>query len=174
MCQHVCRLSPRGEGALRLVSGLQPRRPPPAHHEVVGDQLPLPRRLRPPLRVHLSPLPDGGRRWAGWAGPPALLPSPHLPPCIYFCVNRGPVCPPVPPSRPFCTGLNQNRAAELSRASCLCLTWMQRPPGRARSPGEGVGPGPLPARGSLQREAVGPTIHCGPFKALTPFKPWPL
>lgn len=59
VCQHVCCLPPRGEGALRLVPRLQPRWPPPAHHEVAGDQLALPRWLRPPLRVHLSPLPAG-------------------------------------------------------------------------------------------------------------------
>lgn len=97
VCQHVRRLSPRGEGALRLVPGLQPRWPPPAHHEVAGDQLPLPRRLRPPLRVRLSPSTTGGDGRADSLG---LLPRP-LPPCIYFGVKRGPVCAPSPPAQPF-------------------------------------------------------------------------
>ncbi|XP_070341424.1 GATOR2 complex protein WDR24 isoform X1 [Equus asinus] len=56
--QHVRRLPPRGQGALRVVPGLQPRRPPAAHHEVAGRQLALPRGLRPPVRVLLT----AGRR----------------------------------------------------------------------------------------------------------------
>lgn len=58
--QHVRRLPPRGQGALRVVPGLQPRRPPAAHHEVAGGQLPLPRRLRPPVRVLLTRCRAGG------------------------------------------------------------------------------------------------------------------
>lgn len=90
VCQHVCCLSPRGEGALRLVPGLQPRRPSPAHHEVAGDQLPLPRRLRPPLRVHLSPSPAGGdgsqvgQAAVGRAGRATCLPALPAPPSLYL------------------------------------------------------------------------------------------
>ena len=58
--QHVRRLPPRGQGALRVVPGLQPRRPPAAHYEVAGGQLPLPRRLRPPVRVLLTLRRAGG------------------------------------------------------------------------------------------------------------------
>uniref|UniRef100_A0A7N5KLS6 GATOR2 complex protein WDR24 n=1 Tax=Ailuropoda melanoleuca TaxID=9646 RepID=A0A7N5KLS6_AILME len=57
--QHVRRLPPRGQGSVRVVPGLQSRRPLAAHHEVAGGQLPLPRGLRPPVRVLLT-----RRRWA--------------------------------------------------------------------------------------------------------------
>lgn len=53
LCQHVCCLPPRGQGSVRVVPGLQPRRPPATHHEVVGGQLPVPCRLWPSLRVLL-------------------------------------------------------------------------------------------------------------------------
>lgn len=56
--QHVRRLPPRGQGSVRVVPGLQSRRTPAAHHEVAGGQLPLPRRMRPPVRVLLTRLPD--------------------------------------------------------------------------------------------------------------------
>lgn len=52
--QHVRRLPPCGQGAVCVVPGLQPRRPPAAHHEVAGRQLPLPGWLRPPVRVLLT------------------------------------------------------------------------------------------------------------------------
>lgn len=61
--QHVRRLPPRGQGSVRVVPGLQSRRPPAAHHEVAGGQLPLPRGLRPPVRVLLT-----RRRWARAGG----------------------------------------------------------------------------------------------------------
>lgn len=103
--QHVRRVPPRGEGALRLVPGLQPRRPPAAHHEVAGDQLPLPRGLRPPLRVHLSPATSTGAT-AGWGTTPRVFV------CIYFggILRKGSYLfggLPVPLRVPFCTELNQ-------------------------------------------------------------------
>lgn len=99
VCQHVCRVSPRGEGALRLVPGLQPRRAPAAHHEVAGDQLPLPRRVWPPLRVHLSPLrvhlSPGGAGGAEQAACPARYP-PGTGLAVFICVNKGSGCAPCP------------------------------------------------------------------------------
>lgn len=115
VCQHVRRVPPRGEGALCLVPGLQPRRPSAAHHEVAGDQLTLPGGLRPPLRVHLSPTAARGQQdcggWGAGNGAGRLLlqqcslqPS-HPSLCIYFW------------RQPFCTELNP----KLSAASC-CFT----------------------------------------------------
>lgn len=88
VCQHVRRVPPRGEGALCLVPGLQPRRPSAAHHEVAGDQLTLPGGLRPPLRVHLSPTAARGQQDCGCWEQETVLGG--------FCCSNAAFSPPTP------------------------------------------------------------------------------
>lgn len=54
VCQCMRRVSPCGEGTVRVVSGLQPRWTSGAHDELAQKQRSLPCRLRSPVRVHLS------------------------------------------------------------------------------------------------------------------------
>lgn len=54
VCQRLCCVPPRGEGAVCVVPGLQSRRALGAREELAKEQFPLPSRLRSPVWVHLT------------------------------------------------------------------------------------------------------------------------